>query len=300
MGRNFNKFKYFKAKFLCMIINQLKTAVLLAALTGVLMWIGSFWGKTGLAIGLAFALVMNFGSYFFSDKIVLYMYKAKPVTEKEAPKLYKIVHEVTTNAGMPMPKVYIIPTPSPNAFATGRNPKHSAVAATEGILKLLSESELKGVIAHEIAHIKNRDILIQTIAATIAGVISYVATMAQWGAMFGGLGGDDRDNGSSLVSLLVIAVLAPIIALILQMAISRSREYLADETGAKFIHSSQPLASALEKLERGNKYSPMDFGNQATSSLFIVNPFRASMLMSLFSTHPSTEKRIKRLKEMKL
>ncbi len=282
------------------MINQLKTMVLLAALTGVLMWIGSFWGTGGLVIGLIFALVMNFGSYFFSDKIVLYMYKAKPATEKEAPKLYKIVKEVTGNAGMPMPKVYIIPTPNPNAFATGRNPKHSAVAATEGIMELLSEAELKGVIAHEIAHIKNRDILIQTIAATIAGVISYVATMAQWGAMFGGFGRDDRDNGSSFISLIVLAVLAPIIALILQMAISRSREYMADETGAKLIHNSQPLASALEKLERGNKYSPLDFGNQATSSLFIVNPFRASTLMSLFSTHPSTDKRIKRLKEMRL
>lgn len=282
------------------MINQLKTLALLAALTGVLLWIGSFWGKAGLVIGLIFALVINFGSYFFSDKIVLYMYKAKPATEKEAPKLYRIVKEVVSAANMPMPKVYIIPTPNPNAFATGRNPKHSAVAATEGILELLSESELKGVIAHEIAHIRNRDILIQTIAATIAGVISYVASMAQWGAMFGGFGGDDREGGNSMISLLVLAILAPLIALILQLAISRSREYLADETGAKLIHNSHPLASALEKLERGNKYSPLEFGNQATSSLFIVNPFKASALLTLFSTHPSTDKRIKRLKGMRL
>lgn len=297
---NFNKFKYDKKKFLYGMINQLKTLVLLAALTGVLVWIGSFWGKAGLAIGLAFALLINFGSYFFSDRIVLYMYKAQLVAEKDAPKLYRIVKEVAKSASMPMPKVYMIPTKNPNAFATGRNPKHSAVAATEGILELLSESELKGVIAHEMAHIKNRDILIQTVAATIAGVISYAAAMARWGAMFGGIGGDDREGGNSLISLLVIAILAPLIAIILQLAISRSREYLADETGSRIIHNSQPLASALEKLERGNKYSPLEFGSQATSSLFIVNPFKASALMSLFSTHPSTEKRVKRLKEMQL
>lgn len=281
-----------------MIKNQFKTFMLLAILTALMLGIGSFWGRSGLIIAIVLAVVINFGSYFFSDRIVLAMYKAKEVKESDAPRLYKIVKEVCNLANMPMPKVYIVPTANPNAFATGRNPKHAAVAATEGILQLLTESELKGVIAHEIAHIKNRDILIQTVAATIAGVISYVAAFARWGAIFGGFG--DRDDGDSFIQLLALAIVAPLIAVIVQLAISRSREYLADETGAKIIHNSHHLVSALEKLEKGAKYSPLRFGNHATSSLFIVNPFKGSTLVSLFSTHPPMEKRIKRLKEMKV
>lgn len=282
-----------------MIKNQIKTAILLALLTALLLWIGSFWGKSGLILGLAFALIINFGSYFFSDKIVLAMYRAKEVKENDQPRLYKLVKEVVHLANMPMPKVYIIPTSTPNAFATGRNPKHSAVACTNGILQMLNDSELKGVIAHEISHIKNRDILIQTIAATIAGVISYIAFVARFSAIFGGFGGDRRGSGN-LITLLVLAIVTPLVAMIIQLAISRSREYLADETGARLIHSSSGLASALEKLEQGIKHNPLRFGNNATSSLFIVNPFKASTLLTLLSTHPSTQERIKRLKKLNL
>ncbi len=279
-----------------MLKNQIKTFVLLAILTGILLFIGNFFGRNGLMIAAAFALLINFGSYFFSDKIVLFIYKAKPADKKAHAKLFSMVENISKEAGLPMPKLFIVPTQTPNAFATGRNPKHSAVACTEGILELLTEKELKGVLAHEMSHIKNRDTLIMTIAATIAGVISYVASMARFGAMFGNR--DDRNN--NLIGLLVIAILAPLIALIIQLAISRSREYLADETGAKTIKDSGSLASALEKLERGVKYNPLKFGTEATSSLFIVNPFKASALLALFSTHPPLKERVKRLKEMKL
>ncbi|MFH1637886.1 MAG: zinc metalloprotease HtpX [Candidatus Woesearchaeota archaeon] len=282
-----------------MIKNQIKTAILLAVLTALLLWIGSFWGASGLIIGLAFALLINFGSYFFSDKIVLAMYKAKEVKEHDQPRLYKIVKEVVHLAQVPMPKVYIIPTSTPNAFATGRNPKHSAVACTEGIMQLLNDHELKGVIAHEISHIKNRDILIQTIAATIAGVISYVAMVARWSAIFGGFGGRDQ-GGNNIVSLIVLAIITPLIAMLIQLAISRSREYLADESAAKILHDGHGLASALHKLEAGVKHDPLRFGNNATSSLFIVNPFKASALLSLLSTHPSTKERIRRLEKLGL
>ncbi|MBU2589756.1 MAG: zinc metalloprotease HtpX [Nanoarchaeota archaeon] len=281
-----------------MVKNQIKTVVLLALLTALLLWIGSFWGNQGIIIGLAFALIINFGSYFFSDKIVLRMYGAKEVKRENAPELYDIVKEVSQYANIPMPKVYIIHKQNPNAFATGRNPKHAAIACTTGILDLLSKDELKGVVAHELAHIKNRDILIATIAATIAGVISYVAMIARWGAMFGGFG-RDRNNGN-IIQFVVLAIITPIIAMIIQFAISRSREYLADETGSKFIHNSAPLAKALEKLETGAKYHPMKGGNNATASLFIVNPFKGSSLFTLFSTHPATAERIKRLKSMKI
>ncbi|MBW2999346.1 zinc metalloprotease HtpX [Candidatus Woesearchaeota archaeon] len=277
--------------------NQLKTVVLLGALTGLLLFVGYLiGGYNGLTIGLIIALVMNFGSYWFSDKIVLAMYRAKPVKENEKPELYRTVREVTQLANIPMPKVYVVPTQNPNAFATGRNPKHAAIACTEGILNLLSKDELKGVIAHEIAHIKNRDILIATIAATIAGVISYVAFMARWAALFGGFGGRDSDSGG--LELLVLAILTPIIAVIIQLAISRSREYLADETGAKTIHNPLALASALEKLHAGAKYHPLRFGNKTAASLFIVNPFSARGLISLFSTHPPLDERINRLRNM--
>jgi len=278
-----------------MIKNQLKTVVLLALLTALLLWIGSFWGTSGIIIGLVFAVLINFGSYWYSDKIVLKMYHAKPVTEKEAPRLYKIVREVIQLANLPMPKVYILPTDNPNAFATGRNPNHAAIACTKGILELLNDDELKGVIAHEASHVKNRDILIQTVAATIAGVISYAAMMARWAAIFGGFGGRDRNNSG--LELIALAILTPIIAAILQLAISRSREFLADETAAKTLHNSFGLASALEKLEQGVKKNPLRFGSKATSCLFIANPFRGGLL-NLLSTHPPMKERIKKLKDM--
>ena len=280
-----------------MIKNQLKTLLLLASLTGILLLIGSFFGRQGLTIAFVFAILMNFGSYFLSDKIVLMMYRAKEANEKEYPELYKTVREVSHLANVPMPKVYLIPTNTPNAFATGRNPKHAVVAVTEGILQLLNKDELKGVIAHEFAHIKNRDILIQTIAATIAAVISYVAFMARWAAIFGG-SGRDNEQGGNVLELLALAILAPLTATIIQLAISRSREYLADESGSKFIHTQHGLINALQKLEKGVNHFPLKFGNQQTSSLFIVNPFSGKSLFKLFCTHPSTEDRVKRLKEL--
>ncbi|MBI4150336.1 zinc metalloprotease HtpX [Candidatus Woesearchaeota archaeon] len=284
-----------------MFKNQLKTTILLASLTALLLFVGRLLGGyTGLIIGLAFAVLMNFGAYFFSDKLVLAMYRAKLVSQKEAPDLHKTVKEITHIAGLPMPKLYIIPTTTPNAFATGRNPKHAAVACTEGILKLLNKDELRGVLAHEVSHIKNRDILVQTVAATIAGVISYIASMAQWAAIFGGFGGRDNDNGPNMISLLVLAILTPLIATIIQLAISRSREYLADETGARIIKNPQALASALGKLDGEIKHNPLRFGNPTTASLFIANPFSARGMVSLFSTHPPMEKRIARLNEMKI
>lgn len=222
------------------------------------------------------------------------MYHAKPVTEQQAPRLYRIVREVIQLANLPMPKVYILPTDNPNAFATGRNPNHAAIACTKGILELLNDDELKGVIAHEASHVKNRDILIQTVAATIAGVISYAAMMARWAAIFGGFGGRDRNSGLELIAL---AILTPIIAAILQLAISRSREFLADETAARTLHNSFGLASALEKLEQGVKKNPLRFGSKATSCLFIANPFRGGLL-NLLSTHPPMSERIKKLKDM--
>ncbi len=282
-----------------MIKNQLKTAVLIAVLTGLLLFIGRLiGGYAGLAIAGIFAVFFNFIMYFFSDKIVLAMYRAREVADEGHP-LKKVVREVAGLAGIPMPKVYIIPSKSPNAFATGRNPKHAAVAATEGIFELLDAKELRGVIAHEISHVKNRDVLITTIAATIAGVISYVASMARWAAFFGGFGGRDDEGASNLISLVVLAVLAPVIAVILQLAISRSREYLADETGARLIKDPHALASALEKLHTGIKHHPLRFGSPTTSSLFILNPFSKKGLISLFSTHPPFEERVERLKKMR-
>jgi heat shock protein HtpX len=280
------------------ILNQFKTVVLLGLLTGLLLGVGYYFGGTGgLTIAFIFSIVMNVGSYFFSDKIVLFMYKAKEANEKEYPDLFKMVREVSQLANIPMPKVYIIPTETPNAFATGRNPKHAVVACTNGIMSLLSKEELKGVIAHEIAHVKNRDILIQTIAATIAGVITYVAAMARFGAIFGG-GSNDRDGGE-LFYIIALSILTPLIATLLQLALSRSREYIADETGAKTIHNPKALASALAKLESGVSRKPMDLGSPSTSSLFIINPFSAKGLSGLLSTHPPMEERIKRLNAMR-
>ncbi|MBW2965495.1 zinc metalloprotease HtpX [Candidatus Woesearchaeota archaeon] len=279
--------------------NQIKTVILLGVLTGLLLGAGQLLGgRQGLFIGLFFALAMNFGSYWFSDKIVLAMYRAKEIKHSDNPELYKTVKEISQLANLPMPKVYIVPTNILNAFATGRNKNHAAVAVTHGILDKLSKDELKGVIAHEMAHIKNRDTLIQAISATIAGVISYLAFFARFAAIFGG--GRDRDRGSAF-ELLALAILTPIIATLIQLAISRSREYLADEIGAKTIHNPNVLADALEKLEESKKHYSMrpTSTTQATSHLFIINPFRKTNgLINLFSTHPSLHERVKRLRNM--
>ena len=278
-----------------MIKNHIKTFVLLSILTALLLAAGQFFGGiAGLVIAGIIVIAMNFVSYFWSDKIVLKMYKAKPADKNS--KLYKLVEEVAQKAGIPTPKVYEIPSQQANAFATGRNPKHSAVAATSNIINILEEDELKGVLAHEISHIKNRDILIQTIAAAIAGIISYLAVMARFSAIFGGMSGED-DNAGGLVGLLALSIITPIMATIVQLAISRSREFMADESGAKIIGSGEPLARALHKIHHSTKRSPIDFGSPSTSSLFIANPFKSSTWTSLLSTHPPMEKRIARLKK---
>ena len=282
------------------MINQLKTVVLLGALTGLLLFVGQLvGGASGLTVAFIFAIIMNIGSYWFSDKIVLRMYKAKEVKESEAHRLYDIVRKVVEKSKVPMPRVYIIPSDASNAFATGRDPKHASVAATQGILNLLNDEELKGVMAHEIAHVRNRDILISSVAATIAGVISYVAFMARWAAIFGGFGGRDSREGGNIVSLLLLAIVTPLIAMIIQLAISRSREYLADATGAKIVQNSNGLASALDKLHNDVNRHPMRLGNQSTAHMFISNPFKARGMMSLLSTHPPHQERIKRLNNIK-
>lgn len=282
-------------------MNSLKTVILLGLLTGLLMFLGGlFGGKSGVTIAFLFAVVMNFGAYWFSDKIVLSMYHAKEVTENEAPWLYNLVRNLTMRANLPMPRVYIIPSETPNAFATGRNEKHAAVAVTEGILRLLDREELEGVLAHELTHIKNRDILISSIAATIAGAIMMLANMAQWAAIFGGTRSDDDEGGAGgIIGLLVMAILAPIAATLIQMAISRSREYMADEGGAKISGKPYALANALEKLARGKEIMPMD-ANPSTAHMFIVNPLSGRALMNLFSTHPPIEERIARLRQMRI
>ena len=280
-------------------MNIFKTAMLMMLLTLLLVWGGAaLGGRQGMTFALFFAFIMNFVSYFFSDKIVLRMYRAKEVSEAEAPVLYRIVRRLTQKAGMPMPKVYIIPDMSPNAFATGRNPSHAAVAATEGIMQLLTEEELSGVMAHELAHVNHRDILIGTVAATIAGAISYLAQMAQWAMIFGG-GRRDDDNGGSPVAAIVMMIVAPIAAMLIQMAISRSREYAADEGGARLQGNPMALANALRKLQKGSQMIPMH-ATPATSHMMIVNPFSGGALMKLFSTHPPMEERIARLEAMRL
>lgn len=284
------------------IENQLKTVLLLGILTGILLGVGYLLGgMSGLTVALIFSIAMNFLSYWFSDKLVLFMYRAKEIKESDDPRLFKVVREVSGLAGIPMPKVYVISGQFSNAFATGRGPNHAAVACTQGILELLNDNELKGVLAHEISHIKNRDILVSSIAATIAGVISYVAMMARWAAIFGGFGGRDRDNGPNILEFLVLAILTPILATLIQLAISRSREYLADESGAKLMHSGLGLASALEKLEGDIQRKPLmaTSTTQTTAHLFIASPFgQAGWLLSLFQTHPPMEERIKRLRRM--
>lgn len=279
--------------------NQFKTVILLGLLSALMVYFGSLFGQSGLYIGLAFAVGTNFFSYFFSDKMVLAMYRAKEVTEKDYPDFYKSVRHIAQRAKIPMPKVYIIPTNSTNAFATGRNPKHSAVACTQGILEILSPSELEAVIAHEIGHVKNRDILIATVAATIASVIAFMAHMARWAAIFGGFGGRDNDSGGNGIELLFLAILTPIIAMLIQFAISRSREFIADETSAKLTRNPHALISALKKIENNVKVNPMRMGSTSTASLFILNPFSTKGFIKLFSTHPPTEERIAKLKKMR-
>jgi heat shock protein HtpX len=279
-------------------MNQFKTFLLMLVLTGLLIIVGSvIGGKNGAIYFFIFAAVINFVMYWFSDKIVLRMYRAKQVTQGEAPELYQIVGELVNKASLPMPKVYVIENDTPNAFATGRNPEHAAVAVTTGILRILSKDELMGVIGHELSHIRHRDILISTIAATLAGAISMLARVAQWGAIFGvGRSDDDERGGGNFLFTIVFTIVASIAAMLIQMAISRSREYLADEGGA---HLANPLslARALGKLEVASQRIPME-ANPSTAHMFIVNPLKGGGVLSLFSTHPPIEERIARLEEM--
>ncbi len=279
-------------------MNYMKTAFLMVLLTMLLVWGGAaLGGKQGMTIALVMAFLMNFITYFFSDKIVLKMYRAQQVTEAEAPVLYRIVRNLAQKAGMPMPKVYIIPDPSPNAFATGRSPKHAAVAATHGIMQMLSEDELAGVMAHELAHVRHRDILIGTIAATVAGAISYLAHMAQWAMIFGGR--SDDDEGGSPIAAIVMMIVAPIAAMLIQMAISRSREYAADAGGANLHGNPHALANALRKLHYASQKIPMH-ATPSTSHMMIVNPLSGRSVARLFSTHPPIEERIARLEGMRM
>ncbi len=274
--------------------NTLKTTFLLGALTGLLMMFGQiFGGRGGMVIAFVFAIAMNFGSYWFSDKIVLALYRAKPVSEADDPGLYSIVRNLATRAGLPMPRVYRIPQTAPNAFATGRNPKNAVVAVTDGIRQLLTDEELSGVIGHELAHIGHRDILISSIAATLAGAIMMLANMARWALIFGA----GRDDDNNPLASLAMAIVAPIAAVIIQMAISRSREFQADATGARIAGDPRHLASALQKLSMASKRVPMS-SNPATSHMFIVKPFTGKSFLELFSTHPPVEKRIERLNQM--
>jgi heat shock protein HtpX len=276
--------------------NQFRTALLLAVMTVFVIFIGRLiGGASGMVIAFVLAIGMNFFSYWFSDKIVLRMYRAQEVTQQQAPELYQMVATLAQRANLPMPKVYIIPKETPNAFATGRNPQHAVVAVTQGLLQLMNRDEIMGVLAHEMAHVNNRDILIGSIAATMAGAVMMLASMARWAAIFGGGHSDDDDGGLGGLGLIVMSIIAPIGAMIIQMAISRSREYLADATGAKLAGSSKGLASALEKLGAYAKQLPMN-ANPSTAHMFIVNPLSGRSLMSLFSTHPPMEERIARLR----
>ena len=277
--------------------NRVKTVLLLTGLTIFLIFVGKLLGgRQGMYLAFILALGMNFFSYWFSDKIVLRMYRAQEVSPEEAPQIHQMMEELAHEAGIPKPRVYIIPDESPNAFATGRNPQHAAVAATQGIIRLLTPVELKGVLAHELGHVLNRDILISTIAATLAGAIMILASMARWGAILG-MGRDDEEGGG-ILGILVISIIAPIAAMLIQMAISRSREYLADETGAHLAHNPESLARALEKLSLGTQRIPMD-ASPATAHMFIVNPLTGRRLMNLFSTHPPIEERVERLRAMR-
>lgn len=281
-------------------MNRLKTTLLLSLLTVLMVLMGSaLGGKAGMITAFVMALGMNFFSYWFSDKIVLKMYGAHEIGEHDHPQFYGMVRRLAIQAGLPMPKVYIIPSDSPNAFATGRNPQHAAVAATEGILRILSPDELEGVMAHELAHVQNRDILVGTIAATFAGAISMIGSMLQWGAMLGAGRNDDEEQGAGgLIGSLVMAIIAPLAAMLIQMAVSRSREYLADETGARICGRPLALANALRKLHAASHSIPMQEARPASAHMFIVNPLTGGSLLSLFSTHPPMEERIARLEAM--
>ncbi|HTY39158.1 MAG TPA: zinc metalloprotease HtpX [Bacteroidota bacterium] len=279
-------------------MGTVKTVGLMVLMMALMMLVGQWLGQEqGLVLAFAFSLLMNFGMYWFSDKIVLMTYGAREVSEQEAPRLYAVVRKLSTQAELPMPKVYIIPGDSPNAFATGRNPEHAAVAATEGILHLLSEDELEGVIGHELAHVKHRDILTGTIVAAMAGAIVFMSRMAMFASIFGGGSSRDRENSNPLGEILLL-ILAPIAAMLIQFAISRSREFAADEGGAKICGRPLSLANALKKLERGAEQIPMENAGTATAHMFIVNPLRGGGIANLFSTHPPTEERIARLEEM--
>lgn len=279
--------------------SRIRTTLLLAVLTVLIILIGDMLGgRQGMYIAFILAFVMNIGSYWFSDKIVLAMYHAQPIEEHQSPELYRIVRELAAEARLPMPRVYLIPEDTPNAFATGRNPENAVIAVTEGIMRILTPAEIKGVLAHELGHVKNRDILVSSIAATLAGVVMILANMAQWAAIFGGGRGDDEDRGGGFIGLIVTAILAPIAASLIQLAISRSREYLADETGARLAHNPEGLARALEKLAMASERVPMD-ANPSTAHMFIVNPLSGQRLANLFSTHPPVEERIRRLRSMR-
>ena len=277
--------------------NTFKTYVLLAGLGGLMVLIGSFFGRGGAVIGLALGLVMVGGSYWFSDKLAIKAARAVPVTEAQMPEYYRIMRDLTTQAGMPMPKLYVTPDLQPNAFATGRNPDHAAVAVTQGILNILDWNELRGVLAHEISHVGNRDILIGSVAAAVATGISFIANMAMWGAMFGGR--SDDDEGANPIAILLLAILAPMAAGLLQMALSRSREFEADRSGAKLIGDGEPLARALLKLDQAARQIPMDVA-PAQAQKYIVNPLtgRKVNFSHLFTTHPPTEARVERLRSL--
>lgn len=282
-------------------MNVFKTAFFLTVLTLLFVGIGGLLGgRNGMTLAFGLALAMNFLTYWFSDKLVLKMYRARPVTEAEAPELVGAVRRLAQMGDIPMPKVYIIPSEAPNAFATGRSPHHAAVAATEGILRILNPEELTGVLAHELSHVKNRDILISSIAAAMAGALYFLIDMARWSMMFGG-GRDREERGGGAIGLaafLVISILAPLIAMLIQMAISRSREYQADESGARLCRKPLALASALEKINAISTRRPMEGANPATAHLFIVNPLSARGMMNLFSTHPPVEKRVEILHQL--
>jgi heat shock protein HtpX len=280
--------------------NQIKTVLLLGSLTALIIFIGNaVGGRQGMYFAFFFAVLINFGSYWFSDKIVLRLYRAEEASSQDFSWLYSIVSRLSQSAGIPQPRIFIIPSDSPNAFATGRNPEHAVVAVTSGIMRLLARDELEGVIAHELGHVKNRDILISSIAATMAGAIMMIGNMVRWTAMFGGFSrSDDDEGGGGIAGLIVLAILAPIAAMLIQLAISRSREYLADSTGASLAGTPLGLANALEKLEYASKQIPLD-SSPATAHMFIVNPLSGRSFLNLFSTHPPIEERVKRLKEMR-
>ena len=279
-------------------MNTLKTTLLMGALFGVFIVLGGvFGGSTGMIIAFVIALVMNFSMYWFSDRMVLSMYRAQELPSAKAPRIHEMVQRLAAGAGIPRPRVYYVPMEVPNAFATGRDPDHGVVCVTKGLLNLLDDREVEGVIAHEIGHIRNRDTLIQCFAAAMGGAIMMLASFARWGAIFGGFGGDDRNN---IFELIAMAIIAPVAAMLIQMGISRSREYLADETAARITRNPDGLASALDKISSYSQKSPVSGGNDATAHLFIINPFSKKGLATLFSTHPPVEDRVRRLKSMKV